>query len=140
MSAGGMIGERPERLSAETFVPATGLLAAGATQNFEITSDAKGARLPNTFEITGINVTPLNAAHDTPVSTIWRVRFFRRSTRNIWELLYEIDYQFAATNEPELDNTYWSYANEDEENQIIAQITVQVGATAAAFAVSIAFR
>jgi len=140
MSAGGRIGIRPDRLIVTT-VPESGVITAGGSANFVITSDYDGVRLPNSMMITRIIITPMNAAKDAVVSTIRGLRFYRKNTRLAWEILYEDMWTAftTASDEAQIDGTNWPYVNQDEENQIVGTLLVKAGENPAAFIIAIEF-
>lgn len=138
MSVGGRIDIRPERLIVELISAVT----PGGEKDFEITSDVKGARLPNQMEILGIHCTPLHPDTEAPVETIRRLSFYRKKTRNQDELVYDDNWTDATqkSSETSIDNSGFGYVNQDEENKILGKLSIKSGEASAKFRISIIFR
>lgn len=119
-------------------VPTTGTVAVGTVVSFDITRDAFGDPIPNKVQITRIQSIPAVGEQD-PVQTIRRIRLFRKSTRNIAEILYSQEDTFL-NNDLIIDTTSHEYVNQDGTNRIMGTMEVRAGGNPAAFTITVFFR
>lgn len=108
---------------------------------FDVDEETLGNPVPRGFTVVGIRVYPHDAA--TPkvaVSTIWRIRLYKRFAKGIEDLVYEdTRYGLSTSDEPSLDVTPWYYQNEDGVGSIYGTIGIETSATNASFTIAIEF-
>jgi len=119
-------------------VPTTGTVAVGTVVAFDINRDAFGDPIPNKIQITRIQSIPAVGEQD-PVQTIRRIRLFRKSTRNIAEIIYSQE-DVYLNNDLVIDTTSHEYVNQDGTNRIMGTMEVRAGGNPAAFTVTVFFR
>lgn len=105
-------------------------------------TDYENKGLPNAFKITGIDVIPHDGGDpEAAVSTIWRLRLYKRSGNGVKDMIYEdTRYGGSSSNIASFDNTPWQWENLEKKGIVHGTIGIETGATDCSFTIAISFR
>ncbi len=108
---------------------------------FELDTDSVNEPFPRGCMITGVDVTPHDAADPkVAATTIWRMRLYRRNAKEAGDLLYEeTKYTLPTDNTPSFDNTPFKFENGDGVGSIYGTIGIETAATDVSFRIAISF-
>lgn len=146
MGIGGYRGARVERLAVKQ-IPDSGKISAGGSEDFEITSDIDGIPIPNRIEIQRIILANIDPNTHAVISTIRRLRFYRKDTRLTEEIVYDDNWSdfTEASDDPSIDGTRWPYNHQKAngktgDNKIVGTLGIKAGTNDSAFVLVIFFK
>lgn len=116
-------------------------VTAGNDVGFDWETDVNGLALPVGFTVKGIDVIPHDGGDpEAAVSTIWRLRLYKRSGNGVKDMIYEdTRYGESSSNAPSFDKTPWQWENLDKKGIVHGTIGIKTAATNCSFSIALSF-